>query len=68
MANSAEYKSKSAVLHRLWWRLQMNEKFSSWTKPPNKQTNKQTKVIVDFFSLFYGGPVDMQIWVLLIRS
>ena len=41
MAVSAEYKSKCVALHRLWWRLQMSEKFSSGTKTP-KQTYKQT--------------------------
>ena len=36
MAISAEDRSKFAALHRLWWRLQMSEKFSSVA--PNKQT------------------------------
>ena len=41
MAISAEYRSKFAAIHRLWWRLHMNEKFSSGTFNP-KQTNKQS--------------------------
>ena len=39
MAMSAEYRSKFAALHWLWWRLQVSEKFSSGTINP-KPTNK----------------------------
>ena len=42
MAMTAEHRLKFAVLHRLWWRLRMIEKFSSETINP-KQTNKQTQ-------------------------
>ena len=40
MTISAEHRSKFAALHRLWWRINMSEKFSSGTKtpPPRKQT------------------------------
>ena len=43
MAVSAEYtiRSKFEILHRLWWRLHVSEKFSIGTIYP-KQTNKQT--------------------------
>ena len=38
---------KFAALHRLWWRFQMSEKFSSGANNPiqtNKQPNKQTTI------------------------
>ena len=43
MAMSAEHMLKFAAPHRQSWHLRMSKKFSSGTKTPNKQTNKQTK-------------------------
>ena len=40
---SFDNRSKFAALHRLWWRLHMNEKFSCGTKHP-KQINKNNDV------------------------
>ena len=41
MAMCAEHRSEFAALRRQWWRLYMNEKFSSGTIN-SIQTNKQT--------------------------
>ena len=41
---SAEHWSKFAALHQQWWRLQMNEKFSSGTKKPNKQITSYSNI------------------------
>ena len=53
MAMSAEYNSKFATLHRLWWRVHMSEKFSRGTinhKQTNERTNKPTNEVQNNFT------------------
>ena len=58
IAISAEHRSKFAVLHRQWLRLQMSENISSGRKN-YKLTNKQKILYVLFFTKNFREKVDV---------